>query len=96
MAFVAAPYADLCEQLFARVEELLDERDDDVDYESNGEICEITLADGSQIVINRQPANEEIWLAAKSGGFHFRHDGNAWVDTRGAKPFFERLAECLG
>ena len=88
-------YARLCDKLFAWLEEFLDSHASDPDYESNGEICEITCANGSQIVINRQPASREIWLAAKSGGFHFRHDGNDWIDTRDGKPFGERLEKCL-
>lgn len=88
-------YADLCEELFAELEERLDGMEDEVDYESNGDICEVTLADGAKIVVNRQPPVEEIWLAAKSGGYHFRHDGDRWVDTRDGSGFFERLDSCL-
>ena len=39
--------------------------------------------DGSEMVINRHVANREIWVAARSGGYHFRWDGSAWRDTRG-------------
>ena len=88
-------YASLCEALFEQVEDILDGLDDDVDYESNGDICEVTTADGSKIVINRQPPVKEIWLAAKSGGYHFKHDGDRWVDTRGGTEFFARLESCL-
>lgn len=92
---MADSYAQLCDELFARLEELLDERADDLDYESNGSICEVTLGNGDALVINRQPANEEIWLAAKSGGYHFRHVDGAWQDTRDGAEFFARLRECL-
>ncbi|MCY4324995.1 MAG: iron donor protein CyaY [Betaproteobacteria bacterium] len=92
---MADEYAQRCDEFFAWLEELLDEHAGVADYESNGQICEITCTGGSQIVINRQPANQEIWLAAKSGGFHFRHDGTDWIDTRDGKPFGERLEECL-
>ena len=92
---MADSYAKLCDELFSRLEELLDELEESADYESNGSICEITLASGNTLVINRQPANEEIWLAAKSGGYHFRYVDGAWLDTRDGAEFFARLDECL-
>ena len=92
---MADDYARLCDEFFAWLEEFLDEHASEPDYESNGQICEITCTDGSQIVINRQPANREIWLAARSGGFHFRHDGRDWIDTRDGRSIGERLGECI-
>ena len=88
-------YPELCEELFAQIEGLLDGITEDIDYESNGAICEVTLTDGSKLVINRQPPVEEIWLAAKSGGYHFRYEAGQWVDTRDGTNFFDRLNTCL-
>lgn len=88
-------YAQLCEDFFAGLEDYLDGLEDSVDYESNGDICEITTEAGAKIVINRQPPVREIWLAAKSGGYHFKHDGDRWLDTREGTEFFERLGRCL-
>jgi CyaY protein len=47
-----------------------------------GGVLEVGFPDGSQIIVNRHAAAREIWVAAKSGGFHFRFDGEGWVDTR--------------
>ena len=47
-----------------------------------GGIVEIEFDDGSKIIVNRHGAAREIWVAARSGGFHFRWDGAAWRDTR--------------
>lgn len=88
-------YAELCDELFAAIENFLDDQDHDLDYESNGNICEITMPNGTQLVINRQPPMEEIWLAAKSGGYHFRYVDGSWHDTRDHTEFFARLTECL-
>src|SRR5215813_10646147 len=55
----------------------------DCDCETKGTgVLEIEFPDGSRIVVNRHSAAREIWVAAKSGGHHFRYDGSAWVDTR--------------
>ena len=57
----------------------------DVDLESKGSgVLELEFADGGKIVVNRHTAAREIWVAARSGGFHFRYDGAKWVDTRDA------------
>ena len=57
------------------------EVDADVSEVSSG-ILEIEFPDGSQMVINRHVANREIWVAARSSGYHFRWDGSVWSDTR--------------
>ena len=88
-------YNENCEAFFAKLEDYLDNLEDDIDYESNGEICEITLASGVKLIVNRQPPVEEIWLAAKSGGYHFRFNEGNWFDTRDNTEFFARLQICL-
>ncbi len=55
----------------------------DADVQTKGAgVLEIEFDDGSKMVINRHGAAREIWVAARAGGFHFRHDGAAWRDTR--------------
>ena len=61
----------------------------DADVQAKGEgMLEIEFEDGSKMVINRHGAAREIWVAARSGGFHFRHDGSAWRDTRDGSELF--------
>ena len=48
--------------------------------------------DDSRIVVNTQPPLQEIWLAARAGGFHFRHVQGRWLDTRDGGEFFEALS----
>ena len=45
-------------------------------------VLEIEMADGSKVIVNRHAAAQEVWVAARSGGFHFRWDGKVWKDTR--------------
>ena len=45
-------------------------------------VLEIEFADRSKIIVNRHGAAKEMWVAARSGGFHFRWDGTVWRDTR--------------
>src|SRR5512137_1709744 len=56
--------------------------DVDVDWTQNDGILEIECEDGSKLIVNRHVPNREIWVAAKSGGFHFRPQEGRWRDTR--------------
>ena len=63
------------------------------DVQAKGEgMLEIEFEDGSKMVINRHGAAREIWVAARSGGFHFRHDGSAWRDTRDGSELFAAVS----
>ena len=64
------------------------------DVQAKGEgMLEIEFEDGSKMVINRHGAAREIWVAARSGGFHFRHDGSAWRDTRDGTELFAAVSK---
>lgn len=70
-----------------------DTTDADLDALRSGGVLTLIFPNGSQIVINEQKPLHEIWLAAQAGGFHFRHDGTAWMDTKGAGEFFHCLSQ---
>ena len=55
-------------------------------------VLEIELADGSKIIVNRHSAAKEVWVAARSGGFHFRWDGQVWRDTRDSSELMSALS----
>jgi CyaY protein len=80
--------------VLARIESAAEASDDlDVDLEAG--ILTIECADASRIIVNRQTPNREIWVAARSGGFHFRFDGAAWRDTRSGEELFATLARVV-
>lgn len=88
-------YLDRAEAVLKAIEltcdRLNDETDADIDNQRVGGMITITFANRSQIVINLQKPLHEIWLAARSGGYHYRFDGTHWVDTKGAGEFFVHL-----
>ncbi|HWM45141.1 MAG TPA: iron donor protein CyaY [Burkholderiales bacterium] len=68
----------------------------ELDFElKEGGILEIEFDDASKIIVNRHAAAREIWVAARSGGFHFRWDGAAWRDTRSGAELFGALSELV-
>jgi CyaY protein len=57
----------------------------DVDWSENDGVLTVDCGAGGRIIVNRHIPNREIWVAAKSGGFHFRAEGGAWKDSRGGE-----------
>lgn len=66
----------------------------DIDASRTGGLLELRFPNGSSIVVNTQPPLQELWLAAQSGGFHFKASREGWFDTRDAADFFARLSAC--
>ena len=69
-----------------------DETDADIDNQRTGGMITLVFANRSQIVINLQKPLHEVWLAAKSGGYHYKFDGALWQDTKGQGEFFTSLS----
>jgi len=67
----------------------------DLDVESarQGNVLNLIFENGHQVVINSQAPLQEMWLAARSGGFHYRFDGQHWKDTRGGLDLHEALSQ---
>ena len=82
------------EQIWDEIEEQLEAQDCDVDCERQGSVFTITLADRSQIVINKQEPLLELWLASHNGGFHFAYKNERWVSNDGLD-FWQALTEAL-
>jgi CyaY protein len=84
---------DTLRKLEQAIELAIEHTEVDFDYEfSEGGILQIEFANDTVIVVNKQAAAQEIWVAAKSGGFHFRWDGNVWRDTRSNEELFAALS----
>ena len=86
-------YLNLCDVLFEQLENWLDERE--VDFDINGGVIEAQLENGDKIIINRQPPMREIWLAAPSGGRHFKWQNNGWKDTRDDNDLMDVLTKLI-
>lgn len=88
-------YMDRAEALLQAVEtgcdRINDETDADLDNQRVGGMVTITFANRSQIVINLQKPLNEIWMATKAGGFHYRWLDGCWQDTKGQGEFFAAL-----
>lgn len=61
------------------IEDAADTLNVDIDVENTGGILTLTCPNGSKVIINRQGPTQEIWVAARSGGFHCGRAGDDWV-----------------
>jgi len=93
MSMTDTEFEALAERALAAVEHAIEATGLDVDLQFKGAgVLEIEFHDGSRMIVNRHAAAREIWVAAKSGGFHFCHDGKAWRDTRDGAELFAVLS----
>ena len=81
--------------IFSKIEDVLDARDTDIDYETSAGILTLEFVDGSKIILNRQNPTQEIWVAAKSGGYHYRLEQGAWRNTRDGSELFVSLSSYI-
>lgn len=88
-------FMDRAEKLLLAIEQRCDEinetTDADLDSQRSGGLVTISFRNRSQIVVNLQKPLHEVWMAAQSGGYHFKFDGAAWQDTKGGVEFFAAL-----
>lgn len=82
--------------LLARIEEAVEATGIDADTERKGDgILELEFENGSKVVINSQTPMRQMWVAARSGGFHFEFKGGLWSDTRSGEALFDTLSRVV-
>ena len=76
----------------ATLDRWLQEDEIDIDSQRTGGLLELQFPSGSKIVVNTQPPLHELWLAARTGGYHFRLVRGEWIDSRSGGEFFAMLS----
>ena len=90
--------SNLLQSIEVALEAADDELDLDLDVErQGGNVINIRFRDKSVIVVNTQPPLHEIWVAAKSGGYHYRWAGSMatplWLDTKTGRELLGDLTQ---
>ena len=89
-------YLDRAEALLTAIELACDRINDqttaDIDNQRVGGMVTLTFANRSQIIVNLQKPLQEVWMAARAGGFHYRYDGAQWMDSKGQGEFWQSLS----
>ena len=91
-------YLNHAEKALAAIEQTCDRINDttdaDIDNQRSGGMITLTFTNRSQIIINLQKPLQEIWLAARSGGYHYKFNNGLWQDTKSGVEFFTALTQC--
>ena len=70
-------FDQVAEDTLIAIEEAVEACGVDIDFDSGGGILTLEFANGSQIIINKQAPLKQIWVAARSGGYHFDYDDSS-------------------
>ena len=78
-----------------RLEQAIEESGADIDFEAAGGILTLEFANGSKIIINKQGAAKQIWVAAKSGGYHYGFVNGQWINDQGGGELMSELSRFI-
>jgi len=83
------------ERTLAAIEVAVEACDADIETTRTGNVLTLELVDGSKIIVNSQAPMRQIWVAAKSGGYHYEWRDGAWRDTRDGSELFAALSRAI-
>lgn len=75
MKVTEARFHDLVDALQEALEDIFDDSGLDLDVENSSGVLTVKFAgNGGTLIFSRQEPLRQLWLAARSGGFHFDYD----------------------
>lgn len=77
MSLTNSQFHDLVDATLRNLEDILDDGDADIDIENSAGILTLTFTNQHQLILSRQEPLKQLWLADRSGGFHFDYDEQA-------------------
>lgn len=77
------------------IEQGIEESGADIDFEAAGGILTLEFANGTKIIINKQGAARQIWVAAKSGGYHYGFVDGQWINDQGGGELMRELSQFI-
>ena len=93
MSLSEARFHDLVDAAQQAVEDIFDDSDLDLDLENSAGVLTVRFENGSQVILSRQEALRQLWVAARSGGFHSDYDEEhgLWICDTSEEPLGELL-----
>ncbi|MDP3978453.1 MAG: iron donor protein CyaY [Pseudomonas sp.] len=94
MSLTEARFHDLVDTVQQAVEDIFDDSDLDLDLENSAGVLTVRFENGTQLIFSRQESIRQLWLAARSGGFHFDFDeaSEHWICDSSDELLGEMLA----
>ncbi len=92
-----AQFNERAAQTILHLEQAIEASGADIDYETVSEILTLEFADRSKIIVNKQGAVRQLWVAAKSGGFHYDYDPaeDCWRNDQTGEKLFAQLSRLI-
>jgi len=88
-------FNERAEAALRALELAIDAVDAGIDCSRSGGVVTLELENDTKVVVNTQLPTRQIWVAARSGGYHFGYDGQKWRDTRDGSELFAALSRLL-
>ena len=88
-------FLELAESTLAAIERAIDSAGIDIEASRAGNVLTLELADASKVIVNSQTPMQQIWVAGKSGAFHYARNGDRWLDTRDGSELFAALSRLI-
>ena len=78
-------FQEIADQTIEDIQDAIDDSGADIDYDEIGGVLTLEFEGGSKIIFSKQGAMNQLWMAARSGGFHFDFDqaSETWVCDNG-------------
>ncbi|AUZ48789.1 frataxin-like protein [Pseudomonas sp. 31 R 17] len=97
MSLTEARFHDLVDATQQALEDIFDDSGLDVDLENSAGVLTVKFENGTQLIFSRQEPLRQLWLAARSGGFHFDYneEDNNWQCDSSDELLSEMLARLV-
>jgi CyaY protein len=78
-------FQEIADQTIEDIQDAIDASGADIDYDDIGGVLTLEFENGSKIIFSKQGAMNQLWMAAKSGGYHFyfSEDAEQWICDSG-------------
>lgn len=67
-------FQEIADQTIEDLQNAIDNSGADIDYDDIGGVLTLEFENGNKIIFSKQGAMNQLWMAAKSGGFHFDYN----------------------
>lgn len=88
-------FLQLADDTLDRIEVAVEATGADIEVARSGNVLTLEFGDGAKVIINSQAPARQMWIAARSGGFHYGWRDAGWYDTRDGSELFAALSRIV-
>ncbi len=78
-------FHDIADLTIEDIQSSIDDSGADIDYDEVGGVLTLEFENETKIIFSKQPPALQLWMAARSGGFHFDYnaENKRWICDSG-------------